>query len=76
MVEEISNGVPTVMGATKDEALRYVIPFGKYEGKTLGEIYDENPGYLNWMLETFSIQDRPKLVKYLIVILGESGDEW
>ena len=27
------------------------MPFGKYKGRTVGEVFDEDPGYLRWMLD-------------------------
>lgn len=27
------------------------LPFGKYKGRTVGEVFDEDPGYLRWMLD-------------------------
>ena len=29
----------------------YVMPFGKYKGKTLIQILDENPSYIIWLSE-------------------------
>lgn len=31
-----------------------VIPFGKYEGKTLGEVFLENKGYIVWLVNNFN----------------------
>lgn len=37
---------------TKDEAARMVITFGKYKGHTFGEVYGEDPGYLEWCVDS------------------------
>ena len=39
----------------------YVLTFGKYKGRTLQEVYQENPGYLVWAennIETFWVDWR------------------
>lgn len=38
---------------SKEEALKTIVPFGKYKGKTLDQIINEenNPDYLQWVLE-------------------------
>ena len=41
--------LPTV--STKEEALKVVVNFGKYQGKTLQEIYDTNKNYFEWLRE-------------------------
>ena len=33
------------------EGFDYVMPFGKYKGKTLVQILDENPSYIVWLSE-------------------------
>ena len=30
-----------------------VIIFGKYKGKTILEIWDEDPNYIEWMVDSF-----------------------
>lgn len=35
--------------ATKEDAEKYVITFGKHQGKTLKELIDEQPNYANWL---------------------------
>lgn len=36
---------------SEEEASRIIVNFGKYSGKTLGEILKEDKGYLEWMIE-------------------------
>lgn len=47
--EEVENAInnqePTIA-----EALEYKLSFGKHEGKTLKEIYEEDKGYIEWIL--------------------------
>ena len=35
--------------ATKEDAEKYLITFGKYQGKSLKEIVEENSNYANWL---------------------------
>jgi uncharacterized protein (DUF3820 family) len=32
-------------------SLMYIFPFGKYNGKTIEEVKNIDPGYLDWMLK-------------------------
>lgn len=40
----------------------FKMPFGKYKGETLEEIYVENVGYLEWLLEQDSLLESTKLL--------------
>jgi uncharacterized protein (DUF3820 family) len=31
-----------------------IIPFGKYNGKTVGEVVNKDPGYLEWALKNIT----------------------
>jgi uncharacterized protein (DUF3820 family) len=39
---------------TDKEALATIMPFGKYKGKTLEDIGEENPTYISWMLDNIN----------------------
>lgn len=39
--------LPTI--ATKEDAEKYLITFGKHQGKTLKELVEEQPNYANWL---------------------------
>jgi len=39
----------------------FKMPFGKYKGETLEEIYIEDIGYLEWLLDTISDEDPLRL---------------
>lgn len=45
--------MPIMARATKQTVNSYddIITFGKYAGKTIGQIADENPGYIVWLSE-------------------------
>jgi hypothetical protein len=39
-----------------DSALQYRVPFGKFKGKTLQAILDEDPTYLKWLNEVAEVK--------------------
>lgn len=47
--EEVANAIQN-QEVTKEEAEEYVVDFGKYKGKTIKEIYEEDKQYIEWML--------------------------
>lgn len=49
--EEVQNAMANqVTVKTKEEALKYEITFGKHEGKTVGQLFEEgNTGYIDWL---------------------------
>lgn len=49
--EEVQNAIANqVTVKTKEEALKYEITFGKHEGKTVGQLFEEgNTGYIDWL---------------------------
>jgi uncharacterized protein (DUF3820 family) len=53
---------------TLDEALNYIMPFGKYGGKTVGDIYSEDPQYLSWVWDTFDDSKWPKLMDAIRIL--------
>ena len=57
-LKDILSGNSTTDVEVEDVTLEnYRITFGKYSGKTLLEIREENPGYIRWMKE--KIEDEP-----------------
>jgi uncharacterized protein (DUF3820 family) len=59
---------------TKEEAENYVITFGKYKGKTLKEIYDENESYLDWLLDNEKTDETIKQAIEMIINDEEETD--
>lgn len=49
--EEVQNAMANqVTVKTKEEALKYEITFGKHEGKTVGQLFEEgDTGYIDWL---------------------------
>ena len=48
--DDISNDISKV----NVDPSTHVIPFGKYKGETLGEIYNKDKGYLKWLISNIS----------------------
>ena len=47
--EEVLNALEN-QKITKEDAEKYTLTFGKYKGKTIKEVYDQNKGYIQWWL--------------------------
>ena len=47
--EEVANAMAN-QEVTQEEADTYTLTFGKYAGKTLKEVYEENENYIQWLL--------------------------
>ena len=47
--EEVANAIQN-QEVTKEEADAYTLTFGKYTGKTIKEVYEEDRQYLEWIL--------------------------
>ena len=48
--DDISNDISKI----NVDPSTHVIPFGKYKGETLGEIYNKDKGYLKWLISNIS----------------------
>lgn len=64
--EEVANAINN-QTLTEEEANNYTLTFGKYKGKTLKEIEEEDHQYINWILNN-SHDDR--LLKAIELSLG------
>ena len=53
---------------TLDDALAWVLGFGKYRGRTLGYVAAFEPGYIAWIVRT--IDNRPGLLRHARVVLA------
>ena len=65
----VGNDAPEKM-ETFDDAVGYVFGFGKYEGKTLGDVWKEDFGYIKW-LNTNEKTD--PIIKKAIRIINEAS---
>lgn len=61
--------------ATKEDAEKYVITFGKHEGKTLKEITEEQPNYANWLYTNTKDENIKAGLELLMSIPAEDEQE-
>lgn len=64
--EEVSNAIAN-QEPTKEEAEAYTLTFGKHSGKTLKEVYEEDKGYIEWILGN---KTDPRLHKMIELTTG------
>ena len=60
-------------GMTEEAAKLQELPFGKYQGKKLGWVVRNDPGYLKWLATECDIQS-PSL-REAVGVLHEDDDE-
>ena len=60
--EEVQNAIAN-QEITQEEADSYTLTFGKHKGKTLKEVYEEAPDYIEWMLGNTNDERMIKLIQ-------------
>lgn len=60
---------------TQEEADSYTLTFGKYKGKTLKEVYDEDKNYIDWILSNSQDERMLKLIELASGIKIPSEEE-
>ena len=60
--EEIQNAIAN-QEVTQEEADSYTLTFGKYKGKTIKEIFENDKGYVEWMLNNTQDERMIKLIQ-------------
>lgn len=60
--EEVANAIQN-QEVTQEEADSYTLTFGKHKGKTLKEVYEEAPDYIEWMLGNSTDERMIKLIQ-------------
>jgi hypothetical protein len=63
------NSVEEEQMETLEDATNYVLTFGKYSGKTLGALVNEDPLYLNWL---YGNEKTEPIIKKAVLILSRS----
>jgi len=59
--------------------LAHRLTFGKYKGKTVQEVIDQNPRYLDWCLETIEWFDLSAEAREALedsLVWSEPDDDW
>ena len=72
--EEVQNAINN-QEVTKEEADSYKLTFGKHSGKTLKEIYEEDEGYIHWLLNNSNDERMMKLIELATGIYVPSEEE-
>ena len=65
--EEVQNAINNQV-ITKEEAEEYTLTFGKYKGKTLKEIYEEDEQYIDWLLDNSTDERIHKIIELTLDI--------
>jgi uncharacterized protein (DUF3820 family) len=47
-------------GMTIDQAKKWSLPFGKYKGELITDVFLEDEGYIDWLYENLGNNDRLK----------------
>lgn len=49
------------------------MPFGKYQGKTIGDIIEEDPGYIKWVINNLNFSIDEECMDFLADQLQKQG---
>lgn len=60
--EEVLNAIEN-QKITKEDAEKYTLTFGKYKGKTIKEVYEQDKGYIEWWLGNTDKEDIKEMIK-------------
>ena len=72
--EEVANAMQN-QEVTQSEADNYTLTFGKYKGKKLKELYEEEPNYIEWMINNTKDERMLKLIQMATGIHIPSEEE-
>jgi uncharacterized protein (DUF3820 family) len=72
--EEVANAMQN-QKVTQSEADNYTLTFGKYKGKKLKELYEEEPNYIEWMINNTKDERMLKLIQMATGIHIPSEEE-
>jgi len=69
--QQTATSAPGASNVSVEEARATTVNFGKYKGDTLGNIYDSDPSYVEWLAENWQW---PKGKEYAYALLSSSAD--
>ncbi len=72
--EEVQNAINN-QTISKEEAEEYKINFGKYSGKTIKEIYEEKPEYVEWLMNNTKDETIVKVIEIVTGLVKPSEEE-
>lgn len=73
--EEVQNAIAN-QEVTQEEADSYTLTFGKFKGKTLKEVYEEKPDYIEWLLGNSKDERMVKLIELATGVKLPSEEEY
>ena len=62
--EEVENAINN-QEITEDDAKNYVFTFGKYKGKSISGVYQEDKEYLNWCLDKYNDENLKQMIEMI-----------
>lgn len=72
--EEVQNAINN-QTISKEDAEEYKINFGKYSGKTIKEIYEEKPEYVEWLMNNTKDETIIKVIEIVTGLVKPSEEE-
>lgn len=72
--EEVQNAINN-QTISKEDAEEYKINFGKYSGKTIKEIYEEKPEYVEWLMNNTKDETIVKVIEIVTGLAKPSEEE-
>ena len=72
--EEVQNAINN-QTISKEDAEEYKINFGKYSGKTIKEIYEEKPDYVEWLMNNTKDETIVKVIEIVTGLVKPSEEE-
>ena len=72
--EEVQNAINN-QKISKEDAEEYKINFGKYSGKTIKEIYEEKPEYVEWLMNNTKDETIVKVIEIVTGLVKPSEEE-
>lgn len=72
--EEVQNAINN-QTISKEDAEEYKINFGKYSGKTIKEIYEEKPDYVEWLMNNIKDETIVKVIEIVTGLVKPSEEE-
>ena len=72
--EEVQNAINNQI-ISKEDAEEYKINFGKYSGKTIKEIYEEKPEYVEWLMNNTKDETIVKVIEIVTGLVKPSEEE-
>lgn len=75
LIDDVKDSDTTNHGAeyTKEDAEKYVLTFGKYAGKTLTQVAEEDDSYIEWLVKN---SKSPEVSKYIELLFNMKKEDY